>query len=363
MEIGILTLPFNANYGGILQAWALQTALEQMGHHACHINSIPHWHLQPWLRPVAYAKRLAEQRLLGRSKRIRFEEFNNAICRNTNAFISRHIHLAPESDTRRLRPGTFDAIIVGSDQVWRRDFWRDITVPFLAFTDGWNLRRVAYAASFGLDTWRYDDGATARCAELLARFDLVSVREHSAQVLAERHLHRAAQLMPDPTMLLRCDDYRSLIAPDTPTPPSTNSLFAYVLGPSTEAQATIRRMADERHLTVSASLADDDISRPTEACIRPPLETWLTGIAGASLVVTNSFHGCVLAAIFQKPFTVLPYAAGGQTRIDSLVKSLGLNLADTIHDTAQPHVQQRLDAMRRQGLDFLRQATRPQPQT
>lgn len=32
MKIGILTLPLHTNYGGILQAYALQTVLERMGH-------------------------------------------------------------------------------------------------------------------------------------------------------------------------------------------------------------------------------------------------------------------------------------------------------------------------------------------
>ena len=32
MKIGIVTLPLHTNYGGILQAYALQTILQQMGH-------------------------------------------------------------------------------------------------------------------------------------------------------------------------------------------------------------------------------------------------------------------------------------------------------------------------------------------
>ena len=32
MRIGILTLPLHTNYGGILQAYALQTVLERAGH-------------------------------------------------------------------------------------------------------------------------------------------------------------------------------------------------------------------------------------------------------------------------------------------------------------------------------------------
>lgn len=33
MRIAILTIPLNANYGGILQAYALQTTLEKLGNH------------------------------------------------------------------------------------------------------------------------------------------------------------------------------------------------------------------------------------------------------------------------------------------------------------------------------------------
>lgn len=38
MRIAILTLPFNINYGGIIQNYALQTFLRQMGHEVETIN-------------------------------------------------------------------------------------------------------------------------------------------------------------------------------------------------------------------------------------------------------------------------------------------------------------------------------------
>ena len=39
MKVGIVTLPLHTNYGGILQAWALQTALERMGHESSHASA------------------------------------------------------------------------------------------------------------------------------------------------------------------------------------------------------------------------------------------------------------------------------------------------------------------------------------
>ena len=42
MKIGILTLPLHTNYGGILQAYALQTVLERMGHEVVVLNKERH---------------------------------------------------------------------------------------------------------------------------------------------------------------------------------------------------------------------------------------------------------------------------------------------------------------------------------
>lgn len=62
MRIGILTLPLHTNYGGILQAYALQTVLERMGHevvvkiilqkvHIRIFHSLVWFHLKLW-RPT-----------------------------------------------------------------------------------------------------------------------------------------------------------------------------------------------------------------------------------------------------------------------------------------------------------------------
>lgn len=369
MEIGILTLPFNANYGGILQAYALQTALEHVGHHARHINAAPHYSLRPLLRPVAYAKRLFEQRILGRNKRVLLEAHNNAIVAHTNLFIQRHIRLAPCATPTAVRPSDFEAIVVGSDQVWRRDFWPDMATPFLDFAAQWDIRRIAYAASFGLDRWLCDEQTTRRCADLLSRFDHVSVREYSGIQLCKDHLHREAALMPDPTMLLDASDYRRLITADSRRCADSGSqLFAYILGHHPATSALIEAVAQEKRLAVNAIYADDYWRRPTAQCVRPPLEDWLRGIAEAELIVTNSFHGCVMAAIFQKPFIVVQHAAGGATRITTLLQNLGMSSAIVddsrqmpddldayIHDSSATDVQTRLAQLRQLGMTFLNQ--------
>ena len=58
MRIGILTLPLHTNYGGILQAYALQTVLERMGHEASVITTSNKAELPVWKWPYSYPKRM-----------------------------------------------------------------------------------------------------------------------------------------------------------------------------------------------------------------------------------------------------------------------------------------------------------------
>ena len=60
MKIAILTLPLHTNYGGILQAYALQTVLERMGHEVTHLQpklEYPRLH-NPAVMPLVWCKRL-----------------------------------------------------------------------------------------------------------------------------------------------------------------------------------------------------------------------------------------------------------------------------------------------------------------
>ena len=97
MKIGILTLPLHTNYGGILQAYALQTVLERMGHEVVVFDKIlPEPSLPLWKCPFVYSKRLVNK-LLGRKDNIVFLEkyvskIKPIIQQNTNKFIKNYIH-------------------------------------------------------------------------------------------------------------------------------------------------------------------------------------------------------------------------------------------------------------------------------
>ena len=71
----------------------------------------------------------------------------------------------------------FDAIVVGSDQVWRK---REIVKHFfLSDFDRFPIRKIAYAASFGITDWLFTQDETKEFSRLVRQFNAVSVREQA----------------------------------------------------------------------------------------------------------------------------------------------------------------------------------------
>ena len=331
MKIGILTLPLHTNYGGILQAYALQTVLERMGHEVHVIEekrrplSIPIQNM-----PFCYGKRIVKN-IIGRKCPIFYEQKYNCeqpiIRQNTDKFIKKYIHIAEYDDFSDIKESEYDAIVVGSDQVWRPKYFglNQIENAYLKFAEGWNIKRIAYAASFGTDEWEYNSKQTSECGRLLRMFDSVSVREDSGVDLCKRYFGVDAQHVLDPTMLLGKEDYIKLFT-DANTPKSKGNLLCYILDETEEKKALIKRVADEKGLIpFNVKSQSDDINSPVSERIQPPLEQWLRGFYDAEFVVTDSFHACVFSILFNKPFIVYGNKARGMSRFMSLLNALGLH--------------------------------------
>lgn len=331
MRIGILTLPLHTNYGGILQAYALQTVLERMGHEVHVIEKKRHLLSMPIQKmPFCYGKRIVKN-IIGRKCPIFYEQKYNReqpiIRQNTDKFIKKYIHIAEYDDFSDIKESEYDAIVVGSDQVWRPKYFglNQIENAYLKFAEGWNIKRIAYAASFGTDEWEYNSKQTSECGRLLRMFDSVSVREDSGVDLCKRYFGVDAQHVLDPTMLLGKEDYIKLFT-DANTPKSKGNLLCYILDETEEKKALIKRVADEKGLIpFNVKSQSDDINSPVSERIQPPLEQWLRGFYDAEFVVTDSFHACVFSILFNKPFIVYGNKARGMSRFMSLLNALGLH--------------------------------------
>lgn len=350
MKIGIITLPFNSNYGGLLQAFALQTVLKQMGHEVWSVNRRNR--IMPFrIKVLSSTNRLIKSILKGKLGVIRSwatAEEELVIDQHTNRFLSENIRttdfLKSEKDFEKLVRYNFEAYVVGSDQVWRPKYSPRLANHFLGFIDRTaNHKRLSYAASFGVDNWEYTPEQTEECKKLLEKFDAVSVREDSAVKLCKENFGIEATQVLDPTLLLPKEEYIRLVEKDK-MPECNGTLLTYVLDKSPDKQEFIKKIISETGLNevsiMPKSLFRDAGRKKINDCIYPPVTAWLRGFMDAKYVVTDSFHGMAFAIIFNKQFLALGNTKRGMTRFTSLVKLLGLE--DRIILSADSNLTKRL---------------------
>lgn len=325
MKIGIFTQPIHTNYGGILQAFALQTVLEQRGHKVKVIKLSLFRPLFTFKTPFSLIKRGIKKYIMKKECRI-FEEryFNKSYPItgfHTLNFINKYIHLV---DFNTITPDMFDAIVVGSDQVWRPKINRPIERSFLNFTTNWNIIRIAYAASFGTDEWEFTKEQTKNCKELIKYFNAVSVREDSGIDLCKTKLDVEAIHVLDPTMLLEKETYIKLFY-DAPITEKKGDLLTYILDETEEKNDIIQKVSNATNfIPFRVNSRIEDSYAPIKERVQPPVEQWISGFYNAKFVVTDSFHGCVFSIIFNKPFIVYANIKRGNSRIESLLKIFAL---------------------------------------
>lgn len=320
MRIGILTLPLNTNYGGIMQAYALQTVLERMGHE---VSVISLKHQYP-------------SGIIGHLKEYVFSPIKQWILRTvipasfvnnknyyTNKFIRKRINIALYHSFSEIMPYEYDAIVVGSDQIWRKkyvcgSYKRSIESSFLDFAETWNIKKLSYAASFGTDLWEYNEQQTNNCKKLIHKFNAISVREKSGIMLCKRFLNANAVQVLDPTLLLTKEDYCALVK--NLHPQKKHILMTYILDFDINKENIINLIAGTLNIKVfKANQEEIDKLTSHKNIKQPPIEYWICGFRDADFIITDSFHACVFSIIFNKPFIVIPNYERGFSRFESLL--------------------------------------------
>ena len=332
MKIGILTQPLSYNYGGLLQAWALQTTLERMGHEVIILNRVFGSERGILVNILSYVKNKLLD-ILPIRKRYLTEFDYGFIMQDILPFVRKYHKKSHDlHNTRELKKYAkkqkFDAFVVGSDQCWRPRLSPNIKNYYLDFTNGWDVKRISYAASFGVDYWEYSTELTLECARLVKDFNAISVREQSGVVLCKQYLGIKAEHVIDPTLLLDKEDYIQLVKNEH-EPQIEGNLFCYLLDTDELKEHCVNRVANVMGFTPcycmsQLKLTFENYLRNKNACIFPSVTKWIRCFMDSAMVVTDSFHGTVFSIIFNKPFWVLGNKARGMARFYSLLSIFGL---------------------------------------
>lgn len=368
MKIGILTHPLSTNYGGLLQNYALQMVLKQLGHTPITFN---YKHELPChVKGLSFVKRVA-RRIKGERIPLRAwptKKETDIISQNISPFIINNISTTPcvgFSELRKLSVIDHDVLIVGSDQVWRADRGH---VERYFFSDFVNLDipKIAYAASMGVEKWSFSRKETDLCRELVKKFCAVSVREENAVELCRQYLGVDATCVLDPTLLLKKENYESLIL-DNPPMSSCNSMMVYILDRSVVKDGIVKNVANELSLQPNSVMAKYhfyEVGRKgLSDCVFPSVEQWIRGFRDAQYVVTDSFHGMVFSVIFNKQFIAIANNRRGRARFSSFLTQFGLidRLVDNWNDAKEllhkdidfEQVNSLMDRKREKSIEFL----------
>ena len=325
MNIAILTQPLGRNYGGILQAFALQTYLKQQG---CSVVTIDRKKPLPIIEEPKLNSKQILKTIIGTLRNIPVNTDPEFIYEHLYVFKNNHLTMSSlfnedQAVINHFKDNAYDLVIVGSDQVWRPKYSPSIGLYFGDFIEKANssARLMSYAASFGVDHWEFTNEESEYCKKLIQTFSTVTVREDSGINLCKKHFNIEADQVVDPTLLLKREDYEQLL------PRESSTLFSgkvlnYVLDPDEKKQNIAKTVATQLSKGVAHVLPQDKSAIKRLYRVNPekyiPIEDWLQGFRDCEYVVTDSFHGCIFSIIFNKPFIAIGNAERGLARFNTL---------------------------------------------
>lgn len=239
------------------------------------------------------------------------KEFENSFC---NKFAKDNLSLTKEfkqvEDLKELNTLT-DTFIVGSDQVFRYSYMKNIKdVYLLDFTD-LNKKRIAFSASFGVDKFEGNQNETYEVKKSLKRFDAISTREDSGVNICKENFDITAEHILDPVFLVEKDIIEKLI--DKKEEKYKDKIVTYILDDDMRIRQNVKSLSTKLNKE-AISIEGKNVS----------LQEWLTAIYDCDYFITDSFHGACCAIIFHKPFLCLKNNERGSARFDSIEKTFNI---------------------------------------
>jgi hypothetical protein len=299
-RVGILTFHDGFNYGTYLQAYSLQMTLRSLGYENELINYKPQG---AWVKEYKWLlHRQRPGKWMRNVKKI-------AHFRMAHSRLERGKLRSSPLDISKAR---YDAIIIGSDEVWN---FRHPLHGFdpTYFSHGLKADRiVSYAATFGsIDS---KDAIPGKVQSSIDNIDFLSVRDLNSLDLVQRITDKPVSLALDPTLL---HDFSAEIR----TNPPTGYILVYCTGLGNAAIRAIRRLAawsGKRLLSIGYSNPWCDMDKVAFDPLRFP-----GFFRHADFVVTNMFHGSMFSIKYGRPFGVLdsPYR---RRKIGTFLQTLGL---------------------------------------
>lgn len=361
MKVGIITFHAAHNYGSMLLSFALQEAIQRLGHDAKIINlRIPVQNLI-YSYPLKFAHKIHLKAFLLHP----FNFWGNCgKWRKFEAFSLRYHNLTARcqdliSVERTIREENFDALISGGDQIWNMQC-ADFSIAYYLPFNFPAVKKISYAPSFGGGgSFRVENYSSA-ITGLLADFDCITVRERPAADYVTSKLNRSVDVVCDPVMLLDNNVYEAIAGAN----PLIKGKYIFYYSPfgSRENEQTAIEYGKRLRLPVYTSNCEYFQCRGMKKYLNAGPTEFLNLIKNAEIVCGNSFHMLAFCLLLNKNFIVL---SKEDSRMENLKNRFGIkgHFYSSIQEipTALPPVNWEevnimIEDERKKGIEYLKYA-------
>lgn len=366
-KVGIITMHRVKNCGSILQAYALQQKLLELGYeceiidyvypnkeHLFYLNK-----LNPHKKSLKFLLFEGIYFLLTAERNYKMAKFlkNNLILSNIKYKSQKSI---------KNNPPLYDFYCIGSDQVWNSRFNCHDDVFYMSFCKS-PSNIFSYASSSTVN-----DCADENNLKYLCKYKNISVREKSSQNELQKHFEKKVQINLDPTLLINGTCWSTLLSSKKRIIKRPYVLFyilTYSFNPYSDIENLISEIIEQNKLypVFLYGSVKRTIKYNAKNILNAGPKEFFNLINNAELVITSSFHGTCFSILQNKNFYSLVDSVQNSSdeRITSLLSDLGLEnrilekqekfkIRNT-EDIDYLAVNEKLQKLRESSIDYLRE--------
>ena len=332
MRIGILTMVYQYNYGGILQCISLQNILRERGHQVDVIKYKQKYNpdffhkIKQLLFDTSYQE--LKTRIIYFRKRQHINlakdiDFSSLLKRN-DEYIKTQINYTEECDEETIgvliEKNEYDLIIIGSDKIWG-GVGKKHLVYFGEWQPPFRNKVISYAACSSRDKIPLYNRKRVR--NLLNRFNGVSTRDEHTKSLISKYCDKDIRIVCDPTLLFDNFESCSFKGP---------YILTYILGEEIKGGHKVIIEGIKKHIgnipvySIILPGHNNDIDKYSDKIIvdATPYE-WIGLIKNASYIYTDSFHGTIFSLKYKKQFITYYKEKSRSSRLLDLKERYGLD--------------------------------------
>lgn len=345
-SIRIVTFCSSSSIGSVLQSFALKKALLNWGYESKLLLEREKERKINIFYPKNFCRELF---------RIALSPKLVAAVSKRQEFISEHMDIVYYEDDRELITITAaddaECYLAGSDQIWNPGWCPPVF--FLDFAE--NKKRVSYAASMGNTV--FSDEKKTDFIRMIKNFDRISVRESECAEVIKSLTGLDSEVHIDPTFLIDAQEWRQY---ETPYNIKEPYILLYMLYWHDSLKEKIKELKKKTGLKVYT--IKNGLSKAYGDCFLYDvgIKDFLWLVDHAEYVVTSSFHGAAMSAIFNRKFSAVVNPAS-PSRIENLLRVLSIphvdiNDLDSADNFDYAAINQRISEERARGTEYLREA-------